>query len=59
VFDSDVVVKYLNLSEIGNEKCWERRSNLGIVDFLVINPRNHFDIVWNNEIEMVLECVVF
>jgi hypothetical protein len=21
VFDSDVVVKYLNLSEIGNEKC--------------------------------------
>jgi hypothetical protein len=25
----------------------------------VINPRNHFDIVWNNEIEMVLECVVF
>jgi hypothetical protein len=45
----DVVVQYLNMCEIGNEKCWERGSNLGIVDFLVTNPRNHFDIVWNLE----------
>jgi hypothetical protein len=47
VSDSDVVVQYL--CEIRNEKCWERGSNLGIVDFLVINPRKHFDIVWNLE----------